>query len=112
MLYVISLCLAKVALLQFLVYLARNHTRRMVVRGVMIFNWISVMVAILCVAFQCPLPHPWAIFLDRCFDQVGRKQLEPEPWADILAANLLDSLRCHGYRSRCCYYFDVSLLVV
>ncbi|MCJ1465194.1 hypothetical protein MMC07_003810 [Pseudocyphellaria aurata] len=57
------------ALLQFLVYLARNNTRRLVVIGVMIFNCISAMVAIFCVAFQCSLPHPWAILLDKCFDQ-------------------------------------------
>lgn len=68
-LYVISLCLARLALLQFLVHLARTNLRRKVVIAVMIFNCILVMIAILCVAFQCPLPHPWAIFHHRCFDQ-------------------------------------------
>ncbi|MCJ1426815.1 hypothetical protein MMC29_004718 [Sticta canariensis] len=70
-LYVTSLCLAKMALLQFLIYLARNNSRRMLVRGVMIFNCTSAMVAILCVAFQCRLPHPWATLHDKCFDQRG-----------------------------------------
>lgn len=111
-LYVISLCLAKMALLHFLVYLARNNARRMLVRGVMIFNCTSAMVAILCVAFQCPLPHPWEILLDKCFDQVSWNLFEPEHWADILAAGLLDSLRVYGYRSRCCYYSVVNLPIV
>lgn len=78
-LYVISLCLARLALLQFLVHLARTNLRRKVVIAVMIFNCILVMIAILCVAFQCPLPHPWAIFHHRCFDQVSDRNFEPEP---------------------------------
>lgn len=79
MLYVISLCLARLALLQFLVHLARTNLRRKVVIAVMIFNCIFVMIAILCVAFQCPLPHPWAIFHHKCFDQVSDKKFDPEP---------------------------------
>lgn len=112
MLYAISLCLAKMALLQFLVYLARNNIRRLVVIGVMIFNCISVMVAVLCIAFQCPLPHTWAILLEKCFDQVSQKKLEPKIWADILAESILDSLRCNGYRSRRCHYSVVNLPIV
>lgn len=80
MLYVISLCLARMALLQFLVHLARNNMRRSIVIGVMVFNCISATVAFLCVAFQCPLPHPWAILQNKCFDQVREKPFEPESW--------------------------------
>lgn len=58
------------AILQFMVSLARIKTRRCIVKGCMVFNFLSVTPAVLAIAFQCPQPQPWAILSHGCFNQV------------------------------------------
>ena len=71
-LYIVSLCLAKMALLHFLLSLALVETRRLAVNASMLFNLLSMVVGILAVAFQCSLPQPWKTLSDKCFNQVSR----------------------------------------
>lgn len=74
-LYVISLCLAKMAILQFLLSLALKEDRRLAVKVSMVFNLVTAVVAVFSIAFQCPLPQPWAILSDKCFNQVSGTDL-------------------------------------
>lgn len=60
------------AILHFMVSLARIKTRRFIVKGFMVFNFIYTIGAILAIAFQCPLPRPWAILSNKCFNQVRK----------------------------------------
>ena len=71
-LYVLSLCLAKMATLQFLFTLARSSIRRTIVRGIIAFDASWTIIALLCIAFQCPLPRPWTVLSNKCFNQVCR----------------------------------------
>ncbi|KAL9116677.1 MAG: hypothetical protein Q9187_006797, partial [Circinaria calcarea] len=64
-LYVLSICLAKMAILHFLFSLARKNNRRLVVKIIMIFNMLSLIVTVIALAFQCPLPQPWLTLSDR-----------------------------------------------
>ena len=67
-----TLCLAKMAILHFMVSLARIKTRRLIVKGFVVFNFICIIVAMFAIAFQCPLPRPWAILSNKCFNQVRK----------------------------------------
>jgi hypothetical protein len=84
-----SLGLAKMAILHFLLSLARIQTRRLVVNGTIAFNAISMAVGILAVAFQCPLPRPWTILSSECFDQVRGCFIF---FSRVLTGTLLDSI--------------------
>ncbi|KAI4221145.1 MAG: hypothetical protein LQ349_007916 [Xanthoria aureola] len=68
-LYAITLCLAKLAILQYLLSLARKPRRTSAVKGCMIATILWTFIAVVSVAFQCPIPRPWELFSPRCFDQ-------------------------------------------
>ncbi|KAL8952508.1 MAG: hypothetical protein Q9222_001576 [Ikaeria aurantiellina] len=68
-LYAISLCLAKLGILQFLLSLARRPRRTLAVECCVIANVLWTFVAVVTVVFQCRVPKPWALFSSRCFNQ-------------------------------------------
>ncbi|KAL8918447.1 MAG: hypothetical protein Q9208_007353 [Pyrenodesmia sp. 3 TL-2023] len=70
-LYVVSLCLAKLAVQQFLLTLARAPVRYTVVKSLMIFSCVWAIVAMFTIVFQCPTPQTWRVFSNRCFDQAA-----------------------------------------
>lgn len=70
-LYISATSLAKLAVLQFLTTLARKNLGRLATKAVMAAALVWSLVAILSIAFQCSLPHPWAITSVQCFDQVS-----------------------------------------
>jgi hypothetical protein len=77
------------AILHFLLSLARIQTRRLVVNSTIAFNAISMVVGIFAVAFQCPLPRPWTILSSECFDQVRSRFIYV---SQMLTGTLLDIL--------------------
>ncbi|MCJ1351581.1 MAG: hypothetical protein MMC33_001565 [Icmadophila ericetorum] len=68
-LYVVSICLAKMAILHFLLTLARKDSRSLAVKVTIVFNIIFLVVAIFAIAFQCRLPQPWLTITGKCFNQ-------------------------------------------
>ncbi|KAL9130490.1 MAG: hypothetical protein Q9175_007011 [Cornicularia normoerica] len=73
--YVSTLYTAKTAALQFLVLLARPNwpdspdLRRFTVGATRIFIATWLVVAVLCISFQCAAPNPWDQASGRCFNQ-------------------------------------------
>lgn len=66
----------------------------------MIANILWTFVAVVSVAFQCPIPRPWELFSPRCFDQVGQQRDSFLTIRLIYAlARLLGRFRCCGYQS-------------
>lgn len=66
----------------------------------MIATILWTFIAVVSVAFQCPIPRPWELFSPRCFDQVGQQR------DNILAirltyalVRLLGRFCCCGYQS-------------
>ena len=68
--YIISICLARTAVLQFLATVARSNTLIALTKGVVGFNLIWAITAVIAIAFQCRLPRPWEVSSGRCFNQV------------------------------------------
>ena len=68
--------MAKMAALQFLNLLARPKgtgrldLRQISVKGTTAFIVMWLIVATLCISFQCAVPHPWDQASGRCFNQV------------------------------------------
>ncbi|KAF8246428.1 hypothetical protein K440DRAFT_368190 [Wilcoxina mikolae CBS 423.85] len=69
MLYIPSLCFAKLATLSFLGTLAQTAISRTIVKVSMVFTGVWTFVAMIGIAFQCHLPRPWAILSNQCFNQ-------------------------------------------
>ena len=69
-LYVISLGLAKMVVLQFLLCLAGSKARHKSTMAVMALNAALTVAAILAVGFQCE-GSSMVLFSDRCFDQAS-----------------------------------------
>ncbi|MCJ1355582.1 MAG: hypothetical protein MMC33_005574 [Icmadophila ericetorum] len=71
LLYILSLCITKLAVLEFLGTLAQSPVRRTATRSIMAVNGVWAIIATFCVAFQCGIPRPWAIISGHCFNQVA-----------------------------------------
>lgn len=68
--YILSLCLAKFAVLLFLATIAISPVGRIVTRTIVIVNILWAIVAMIAIASQCSHPRPWAIISNNCFNQV------------------------------------------
>ena len=78
--YIVTIYLAKLAALQFLIILARPNEpnlRRAAVKGTLAFVILWLVIAVVCIAFQCKVPTPWNEASGQCFDQV-RTAFTPE----------------------------------
>ena len=75
-LYLLSLCFAKITLLSVFIYLARNRTRKILVQTTMCFTVLWALASILTLAFQCDLPQTWATLSGKCIDMVGKETLK------------------------------------
>jgi len=70
-LYIATLCCAKLSIGQFLGTLARAKEVRAALGLTTIITGLWGIIAILALAFQCSLPHPWAILSSHCFNQTA-----------------------------------------
>lgn len=70
MLYILSLCLAKFAVLIFLATIAINPIGRIVTKTLIVVNIFWAGIAMIAIASQCSHPRPWAIISNNCFNQV------------------------------------------
>ena len=71
--YIITIYLSKLAALQFLIILARPGEptlRRAAVKGTVGLVTVWLVVAVVCIAFQCKVPSPWNEVSGQCFNQV------------------------------------------
>ncbi|PQE17170.1 hypothetical protein CJF32_00009029 [Rutstroemia sp. NJR-2017a WRK4] len=68
-LLVLSLCTAKLVLLQFLRELGRHDMRRKVVDIVFFLTITIYLILLFPVAFQCPAGDAWEVLSPRCFNQ-------------------------------------------
>ena len=71
--YIITIYLSKLAACQFLIILARPGEptlRRAAVKGTLGLVTVWLVVAVVCIAFQCMVPTPWNEVSGQCFDQV------------------------------------------
>ncbi|MCJ1452317.1 hypothetical protein MMC28_002659 [Mycoblastus sanguinarius] len=72
--YVLTIYIAKMAALQFLLILAlpnglnKPDLRRVTVKSTIIFILTWLAIAVLCVIFQCAVPQPWDHASGRCFN--------------------------------------------
>ena len=62
------------AILHFLLSLARKEDRRLAVNITAVFNLLFLVMALFAVAFQCRLPQPWLTISRKCFDQVSSNE--------------------------------------
>ncbi|KAL9069666.1 MAG: hypothetical protein Q9161_005366 [Pseudevernia consocians] len=69
--YIVSICLARMAVLQFLTTIALSKTRSAVTKGIICLNIVWAVVAIVAIALQCRLPRPWEVLSDQCVNQVA-----------------------------------------
>ncbi|KAM0800486.1 hypothetical protein BDR22DRAFT_852051 [Usnea florida] len=73
--YVFTIYTAKTAALQFLKQLARSNEserpnlKRIAVQGSTVFIFAWLVIALLCISFQCTVPDPWDQASGRCFNQ-------------------------------------------
>ena len=80
--YVLTIYIAKMAALQFLLILAlpnglnKPDLRRVTVKSTIIFILTWLAIAVLCVIFQCAVPQPWDHASGRCFNGVRTSALE------------------------------------
>ena len=69
-LYVLTIHIVKLAVLYFFINLTRLDKKRRVVDGFMVFVGIWSVIAVLVVAFQCRMPHPWKSRPGQCSNEV------------------------------------------
>lgn len=70
LLYILSLCLAKFAVLLFLTTIAIKPFGYIVTQTIIIVNLVWAITAMIAIASQCSHPQPWAIISNNCFNQV------------------------------------------
>ncbi|PQE27696.1 choline transport protein [Rutstroemia sp. NJR-2017a BBW] len=67
----LSLCMAKLVLLQFLRALGRQDVRRNVTDIIILFTIVTYIVLMFPILFQCPLPDTWEVLSPQCFNQTA-----------------------------------------
>ena len=71
--YIITIYISKLAACQFLIILARPGEptlRRTAVKGTLGLVTVWLVIAVVCIAFQCEVPTPWNEVSGQCFNQV------------------------------------------
>jgi hypothetical protein len=71
LLYVATLCFAKLSVLVFFYYVVVQRAQRQSVLGFAVFISLWTVTSLLAVGFQCKLPKPWEIFTLNCFNRVS-----------------------------------------
>ncbi|PQE26900.1 choline transport protein [Rutstroemia sp. NJR-2017a BVV2] len=67
----LSLCMAKLVLLQFLRALGRQDVRRNVTDIIILFTIVTYIILMFPILFQCPLPDTWKVLSPQCFNQTA-----------------------------------------
>ncbi|KAM3065212.1 hypothetical protein ACMFMF_011339 [Clarireedia jacksonii] len=66
----LSLCMAKLVLLQFLRALGRQDIRRNATDVIIVFTIVTYFILLFPILFQCPPPDTWKVLSPKCFNQV------------------------------------------
>lgn len=72
--YITTIYMSKLAALQFLIVLARPNEpnlRRAIVRGTLGLIILWLVIAVMCIAFQCKVPTPWDYASRQCLNQLA-----------------------------------------
>ncbi|KAI9843957.1 MAG: hypothetical protein M1837_005998 [Sclerophora amabilis] len=67
--YIVTLSFGKFTTLTFILTLVQTSLQRTSVLGTMVFTIVWALLALLAIAFQCHVPHTWALLAETCFDQ-------------------------------------------
>jgi hypothetical protein len=74
-LYIISLCFAKLSLVAYFYGIVVQRAQRRIVLGLGLFICVWTTCSLAAVAFRCELPRPWEIFTLKCYNIVSEDSL-------------------------------------